>query len=245
MSRTISQRSTRTKPVWKTEDSRFLLRSSTRVSRSNICSKLQHQHRFKKQSSSSKLIFPLSDGTSWSGKHFESSSVTQSTASRSSPNPSNWLTFDRLSRLALLEPPSKACHEGRVTIVMKSESYKRVMIDPAYSMKLMCAQYYKSLHALKDRSGKEQRCLHCVLSQHLRSLKVMEYKPVLFITSLIEIKLNQATGFEWQRHIQGTSKVPHHGKLLKFSDLRARVSESTTRENIKRSAQSAPHKAYV
>ena len=63
-----------------------------------------------------------------------------------------------------------------------------------------------------------------------------------FVTSLIELKFDQATAFEWQRHIQGTSVVPHHGELLKFLDLQAQASQSTTSEGqmctMKRSAQS-------
>ena len=70
----------------------------------------------------------------------------------------------------------------------------------------------------------------------------MEYEPCLFVTSLMELKLDQATAFEWQRHIQGALKVARCSELLKFLDLLARASEFTTHEAIKRSAQSVPHK---
>ena len=46
-------------------------------------------------------------------------------------------------------------------------------------------------------------------------------KPSPFVTTLTEMKLDEATAFELQRHIQGTSKVPHHRELLKLLDLRA------------------------
>ena len=60
--------------------------------------------------------------------------------------------------------------------------------------------------SLKDGSGKELRRLHDVLAQHLQAPKVMYYELGLFITSLIELKLDQATAFKWQGHIQGTLK---------------------------------------
>ena len=78
---------------------------------------------------------------------------------------------------------------------------------------------------------------------------MMEYKPGPVFTSLIEMKLDQATALEWQRLTQGTSKVPHHSELLKFLDFRTQALESTTCEgqigSIKCPAQSMPHKANV
>ena len=55
-------------------------------------------------------------------------------------------------------------------------------------------------------------------------------------------ELDQATAFKWQRHIQGISKVRHHNELMKYLDLQAQALESTTRQGIKRSAQSMPYK---
>ena len=50
--------------------------------------------------------------------------------------------------------------------------------------------------SLKDGSGKELHRLHDVLVQHLRALKVMDNEPSMLVTSLIELKLDQATVFE-------------------------------------------------
>ena len=88
--------------------------------------------------------------------------------------------------------------------------------------------------SLKDGSGKELHRLRNVLAQHLHVLNVINYKPGLFVTSLIELILDQATSFEWHRHIQGTLKVPHHSELIKFLDLRAQAAESATCKGIKR-----------
>lgn len=47
-----------------------------------------------------------------------------------------------------------------------------------------------------------------------------------FITSMIELKLDANTMFEWQRHSQSSIYVPHYTQLLEFIDLRAQASEA-------------------
>ena len=95
--------------------------------------------------------------------------------------------------------------------------------------------------ALKEGSGKELRCLHDTVSQHLRALKAMNYEPSgSFITSMLELKLDANTTFEWQKHSQDSEKVPHFTALLEFINLRARVSESTSGDHYrKRSSESS------
>ena len=67
--------------------------------------------------------------------------------------------------------------------------------------------------ALKDGTGKELRRLHDTAQQHLRALKAMGYDPPgPFITSLLELKLDMNTMFEWQRHSQESTDVPHFSK---------------------------------
>ena len=58
-----------------------------------------------------------------------------------------------------------------------------------------------------------------------------------FITSLVEMKLDRTTMFEWQRHTQEISDVPHYAEILEFIDLRARASETVFREGLKRHSQ--------
>ena len=82
---------------------------------------------------------------------------------------------------------------------------------------------------LKDSSGRELRQLHDVLQQHLRALKATDKEPSAhFITSLMEMKLDPDTMFEWQKSSQEFDDVPHYTKLLEFLNLRAQVAESTT-----------------
>ena len=62
---------------------------------------------------------------------------------------------------------------------------------------------------LKDGHGRELRRLHDVVNQHLCALKAMKYDPSgPFITSLLELKLDQSTLFEWQRHSQDCKGNP-------------------------------------
>lgn len=48
--------------------------------------------------------------------------------------------------------------------------------------------------SLKNGSGKELRCLHDTVLQHLRALKTLGHE--LSVTSVLELKLNQNTMFE-------------------------------------------------
>lgn len=80
---------------------------------------------------------------------------------------------------------------------------------------------------LKDGNGRELRRLHDTVQQHLRALKAMDCEPSgQFVTSLLELKLDENTMFEWQRSSQERSEVPHYSELLKFIDMRAQASEA-------------------
>ena len=53
--------------------------------------------------------------------------------------------------------------------------------------------------SLKDGSGKELRQLHDTVQQHLRALKAIGSEPDdHFVTSVIELKFDVDTMFEWQ-----------------------------------------------
>ena len=87
---------------------------------------------------------------------------------------------------------------------------------------------------LRDGSGRELRHLHDTAQQHLRALKAMGQEPSgSFITSLLELKLDQNTMFEWRRSSQETAEVPHYKDLLEFINLRAQASESSSSETKK------------
>ncbi len=85
--------------------------------------------------------------------------------------------------------------------------------------------------SLKDGSGKELRRLHDTVTQHLRALNAMGCEPSgPFVTSMLELKLDTNTMFEWQKHSQESTSVPHYTALLDFINLRAQASESTAPE---------------
>ena len=80
---------------------------------------------------------------------------------------------------------------------------------------------------LKEGSGRELRRLHDVIQQHVRALKTLGCDlPGQFITSMMELKLDTDTLFEWQKHTQTEVEVPHYQQLLDFIDARAQASET-------------------
>ena len=92
--------------------------------------------------------------------------------------------------------------------------------------------------SLKDGSGKEIRHLHDSVQQHLRALKAMGEEPSgAFVTSILELKLDQATMFEWQRASQECTGIPHYLKLLEFLNLRAQASETCSPTQERRSGR--------
>ena len=85
---------------------------------------------------------------------------------------------------------------------------------------------------LKEGTGKELRKLHDTVQQHLRALKSMGHDPSgPFITSTIELKLDQSTMFEWQKHSQKSDSIPPYQDILEFLNLRAQATESSIAEH--------------
>ncbi len=79
---------------------------------------------------------------------------------------------------------------------------------------------------LKDGSGKELRRLHDIIQQHLRALKSKCEPSGSFLTSVIKLKLDVDTLFEWQKHSLAQTEIPHYDDLLEFIDIRAQASET-------------------
>ena len=96
--------------------------------------------------------------------------------------------------------------------------------------------------SLKDGNGKELRRLHDTIQQHVRALKSMDGDPAgAFLTSIIELKLDTGTMFEWQRQSQTKKTTPHYGDLLNFIDLRAQASETATSAPSRRQNKTDHH----
>ena len=60
---------------------------------------------------------------------------------------------------------------------------------------------------------------------YVRMHECAMYKPSHL--TVIELKLDVDTMFEWQKHSQANIDVPHYQDLLEFLDLRAQASETT------------------
>ena len=98
------------------------------------------------------------------------------------------------------------------------------------------------LPALKQGSGKELRHLHDTIQQHLHALKCMGYEPSRpFVTSVLELKLDTGTMFDWQKHTSSSTSVPHFTELLEFINLCAQASEL---DNTKKPTNHEVRKSY-
>ena len=81
------------------------------------------------------------------------------------------------------------------------------------------------LHPSRMVQGRNYAITRC----RVTALKAMDYEPSApFVTSVLELKLDVNTMFEWQKYSQDTTDVPHYRKLLEFINLRAQASEAPT-----------------
>ena len=80
------------------------------------------------------------------------------------------------------------------------------------------------------------------MQQHLRALKAMDYEPPgPFVTSILELKLDVNTMFEWQKYSQSSADVPHYKELLEFINLRTQASETSASDHNKKSSKGESH----
>jgi hypothetical protein len=143
-------------------------------------------------------------------------------------------------RTALGESSAKHAVEG---LCRSSDSYSEAIecLKARYDKPRLVHQahvkHIVDAPPLKEGSGKELRKLHDRIQQHLRALRSMGYEPSsAFITSMLELKLDTATMFEWQRHSQSHSDVPHYQELLEFIDHRAQAAEISQPHSFKKSS---------
>ena len=92
---------------------------------------------------------------------------------------------------------------------------------------------------VRDGSGRELRKLHDVSQQHIHALKAMGQEPSSSFISLIELKLDPTTMFEWQCHTQNQVEVPHCKEVLEFLDHRAQASEIAVPTNGRKRAETS------
>ena len=129
---------------------------------------------------------------------------------RTSPSDSEKLVY---LQHALIDGSAKHVIEG---LSCSGEHYTEAMIIQVVSTKMI-----PDAPSIKECTGKELWRLHDTVQQYLRALKAMDYKPSSpFITSsTLELKLDPSTMFEWQKHSQSSTVVPHYQDLLEFINL--------------------------
>ena len=86
--------------------------------------------------------------------------------------------------------------------------------------------------SLRDGNGKELRKFHDTMQQHIRAMG--HEPPGLFLTSLLELKLDVGTTFEWQKHSQSSTGIPPFQDLLDFVNLRVQASETALGDPVRR-----------
>ena len=94
---------------------------------------------------------------------------------------------------------------------------------------------------LKDVSGKELRHLHEIINQHIRVITAMADNSLeVFVTSIIELKLGQASMFAWKNYSHKSRGGHPYKTLLEFLDRRARATENTICEREWKHLGAAP-----
>lgn len=105
-------------------------------------------------------------------------------------------------------------HYEEAIVCLKSRYDRPRLIHQAHVQKIL------EIPNLKDGSGKELCRLHDTAQQHLRALNTLGHEPSSsFITSLLKLKFDTNTMFEWQRHSQASLDVPHSRNSL-ISELK-------------------------
>ena len=126
-------------------------------------------------------------------------------------------------------------HYNEAITCLKSRYDRPRLIHQAHVQKIL------EVPNLKEGTGKELRRLYDTAQQHLRALKALGHEPSgSFITSLLELKFDVNTMFEWQRHSQSSADVPHYKDLLEFIDLRAQASEASLSDSSKKPSRNDP-----
>ena len=141
-------------------------------------------------------------------------------------------TSDTHSKMARSNVQLKDCLDLVNTTLKRSTASSLDMIDHVRLIHQTHVRSILEMPSLKDGSGKELRRLHDTVQQHLRALKALGHEPSsAFITSTLELKLDVATAFEWQKHSQSSIDVLPYQEFL---DLRAQASEAATSEHAKK-----------
>ena len=119
---------------------------------------------------------------------------------------------------ALKDGPAKAIVEGRA---QSGDQYSEAIECLTYRFdrpRLIHQSHVKMIvdaPQVRDGNGRELRKLHDTIQQHIRALKSIDQEPSpSFITSIVELKLDVTTMFEWQRHTQSQNETPDYRMII-------------------------------
>ncbi len=129
------------------------------------------------------------------------------------------LSIKNGSAKEIIEGLSHTGDQYKEAVASLKSRYNRPRLIHQTHVKKIC-----EIPNLKEGSGRELRRLHDVVKQHLRALKSMGQEPNG--PSMLELKFDKETMFEWQKASQDALETPHFEKLLAFIDLRAQASET-------------------
>ena len=155
-------------------------------------------------------------------------SISPSIVEQISPTQRNWCIWSSHSRTTkgVIEGLSKSGEHYEEAIKSLKVRYDRPRLIHQTHVRMIL-----EATSLKEGTGKELRRLHDMVQQHLRALRAMDYEPSgTFITSVLELKLNTNTMFEWQKFSQYSPKVLHFWDLLEFVNIQAQTSLATTKK---------------
>ena len=103
---------------------------------------------------------------------------------------------------------------------------------------------------MKANNGKELRRLYDLWNQHIRAIKAFDaYDLDTFLTTIMELKLDETTKLKWMEHSNDSQKTPPYFELLDFLDMHARHHESVTSEHKQLTSELKPqittHRTYA
>ena len=120
-------------------------------------------------------------------------------------------------------------------LTQTAESYKeavRCLKDRYNRPRLIHREHIRSIvhaPALNAHNGRELRRLYNLCNHHIRTSKSSDdYDIYTFLTTVMELKLDEFTKLRLMEYSNGSKTTPRHSELLRFLDLQAQHFEEST-----------------
>ena len=136
-------------------------------------------------------------------------------------------------RHSLKEGTAKGIIEGLSKSGDHYDEAVKCLKDRFNRPKLIHEAHVQKIVEIPTGNGKELRALHDTVQQHVSALKCMGHEPSrTLLTSLLQLKLDPTTRFEWQKHNQSEVDIASYTDLLEFINLRAQATETLTPDQM-------------